>query len=1140
MGLLDKFVHHKKDENEISSAENKQAALKASKDEPSSENQKEIKNILDQANKDQSQDLEKKTEKIVWRSPESKESSKDKTSSSTDTRVSKGQKSPAEESSKQEAQSETHKESSNADIRRPNLKKQVVKTRTPNTTESVAGSATGLSESETKEANKTSAPETKREQKPASQAKPIIVSFRHGDKKVANDYVFAGQMGQQLQLSKLPKIPGFKIYKVENSKPDQDLKITAKTQRITLSMVPEKVSYTLVPVNEQLQELPGQSSKAMQGQAGRPIPVSEFPTISGYKAVTSRSYYVPEDTENVKIVYEAEEQTIKVSYQDINGNILGEETLHGLTGEHYVIRPEERQFGGFELAELPANLSGVFMPNSVTSLVLKYMPVKSNLKVLFLDESGNTIHKPLDYEGRYNAPYRIDLPTIDGYDLESDPSILKGKYEVNEKTVTLRFKRSHARIAIHFWFDDQKTISAGDDTVVEGLINDTYEYDVPELDGYTAQPTKLVGRFNRFENPELNVVYHQIESSVCLVFQDQAGRTISDNKLIKKGFWGERYSFDLPDIEGYEKPSDQFEGEFQDREVTKVIYYTADNVSMKINYLDDQTGAEIKHYPSETLTGLVGTAYNVDPKMIDGYQLQQLPQNASGIFSVRGGHDINFMYHPNPSRLVLHQMDVTQNVLHEPVIKEGFYGQEYSIEPNTLAGYRFVNASDELKGTFPVSQKDINLYYQPDTVSFVFSPIDQYGQEIDAQFNVKVSGLLGQPFSTAMPSIPGYTTDTAEVSGTITAELQGKTLQVNYTPEQETVIFHFICQGGVNDGTNPFGDYKLTGLMGDPFTYDAPMVNGYEPNQKTVKGTFSDDEQYITITYNVKTEHYGIQFVDEQRHLVGGVPEGDGFYGQAIDISDYIPKGFHLTASSDGNVVLTGDGHYLVSVAPDKIMVNLIAQTQNGDKLGTQKQVSGTYHHEQAFPVPMIQGYEPLEDKITVKFEIGVTELPVFYKPEVKKITVRFMNTQGEQLAMPQEYTGNYCDKYQVSAPKFNGYEVLGESVKQGVYGLENIETAFIYRATSDKLNSFENADKGQTSKTPVRSEHTPTVQEPSQPRRPQVSSNPDIQAVAEGILRVKEKPSNDDQKSAEAQNNGQKNVLNNFIHRKPNTTNNQ
>lgn len=1129
MGLLDKFVHHKKDENEISNTVDKKTDPKVSTAE-SPETQKEIKNILNQANKDQNQDLENKNEKIVWRSPESREDSMDKTKEAA--RVDKDSPAADRKVAKEEGQqSDKGKKDQNPAIRRPNLKTQAVKTKTHADAKSASASAESFVKPKTTE--------TKAVQKKPSQAKPIIVSFRHDDKKVANDYVFAGQMGQQLQLSKLPKIPGFKIYRVDNSQPNQDLKITDKTQRITLIMVPEKVSYTLIPVDEQLQKLSGQSSKSMQGQAGRLIPVSEFPNVPGYKAVTSREYFVPEASEDVKIVYEAEEQTIKVSYQDINGHVLGEESLHGLTGEHYVIKPEERQFGGFELAELPANLSGVFTPNSVMSLVIKYMPVKSNLKVLFLDESGNTIHKPFDYEGRYNTPYRIDPPTIDGYDLESDPSILKGKYEVEEKTVTLRFKRSHARIAIHFWFDDQKTISAGDDAFVEGLINDTYEYDVPELDGYTAQPTKLVGRFNRFENPELNVIYHQIESSVCLVFQDQAGRIISDSKPIKKGFWGERYTFDLPDIEGYTKPSDQYEGEFLDREVTKVVYYTANNVSMRINYLDEQTGAEIKHYPSESLTGLVGTAYNVDPKMIDGYQLQQLPQNASGVFSVKGGHDINFMYHPNPSRLVLHQMDVTQNVLHEPVIEEGFYGQEYSIEPNTLAGYRFVNASDDLKGTFPVSQKDINLYYQPDTVSFVLTPIDQYGQQINEQFNVKVSGLLGQPFSTAMPSIPGYTTNTGEVSGTITADLQGKTIQVDYTPEQETVIFHFVCQGGVSDGTNPFGDYKLTGLMGDPFTYDVPMVNGYEPNQKTVKGTFSDDEQYITITYNVKTEHYGIQFVDDQQRLVGGVPEGNGFYGQVIDISSYIPKGFHLTASSDGNVVLTGDGHYLITVAPDKIMVNLIAQTQNGERLGSQKQVSGTYHQEQTFTVPMIQGYEPLEDKITVKFELDVTELPIVYKPEVKKITVRFMNTQGEQLAAPQEYSGNYCDKYQVTAPQFKGYEVLGEKVKQGVYGLENVETAFIYRATSDKLNSFENTDKSQSneaSKVSVQNKQASEVQEPSQPRRPQVASSPDIQAVAEGILQVKENTSNTNQNTSEAQNGAQKNVLNNFIHRKPNT----
>lgn len=82
--------------------------------------------------------------------------------------------------------------------------------------------------------------------KPEKVSKPIIVKFLSHGKKINNDFVFTGKVGEPLTKEKLPDIPGYKL-------PD-DLKInrrlTEKEQHLNLNYLPDTVDYTIMPVTE--------------------------------------------------------------------------------------------------------------------------------------------------------------------------------------------------------------------------------------------------------------------------------------------------------------------------------------------------------------------------------------------------------------------------------------------------------------------------------------------------------------------------------------------------------------------------------------------------------------------------------------------------------------------------------------------------------------------------------------------------------------------------------------------------------------------------------------------------------------------------------------------------------------------------
>lgn len=889
-------------------------------------------------------------------------------------------------------------------------------------------------------------------QAPMVLTRPIIVSFICGKQKVANDFVFTGKMGQQLTIKDLPHIPGYKLadnVKVKGS-------INQHSQHVQVPMVKTRVTYQLVPVDEEGQVIDDNLIETRQGQPGAVIPVQRLPKIPGYQASVGRKYHVKKDM--VKVTYAAEQQSLTIEFLTTKGQPLDELTLHGKTGASYHIKLQDHQFEGYELTSAPENLSGVFEAGK-QSLEIKYTPIESTITVNFLDESGNDLRHPLIYTGKYGENYNLKdegLPVIDGYELDSDPSLLLGTYEAATKTIALTFKRTRQEFKVHYWFNKKQRKSAADDLPVRGLTGDFYQVIPPKIDGYTAQPEEITGRFDPFKNPDIDVVYQRSKAILQVNFEDESGRVLKQlHPLKKEGHIGGHYKVHLPLLEGYKQPKDFISGQFKQKQQTIVVYYQATATTVTVRYLDTKTGRTITNQTDQVLKGPVGTAYNVEPKMINGYSLSALPDNASGIFHTKK-QTVVLRYQPNKSKVIVECRDKANRKLLKPIELDGYFGQQYHIDRQVLQqveGYS-LDQNQKLTGTFPANQKVIKLRFVADPIAFKIVAVDQYGHVINHKYDIKVSGLPGQKFSHGLPQIPGYTSKASDVGDTIRPKMNGRQIKIAYTPNAASVIFHFLCQGGPHDHVNPYPDYELPGRTGDPYEYEVPNVEGYEATQPVYKGKFKSTTQHQDVTYNVLTEDYTINFIDRQGEVVDRTPVSHGEYGQEVNIADGIPDGYHLPAGADKAVLLNGQSTYEVQIIPDTILVQMVAQTENGQDLNYQRQVSGEFNQPQELKAPLIAGYQPVDGpNVRIAFDNKTKIVPVVYAPIERQITIRFIDTQGNSLREPQVVKGHYGQHYRLKAPKLDSFVTVGDEEKDGTFGLNNTETAFIYRAGSDDLN---------------------------------------------------------------------------------------
>ncbi|KXI18816.1 MucBP domain-containing protein [Lactobacillus crispatus] len=892
---------------------------------------------------------------------------------------------------------------------------------------------------------------------------PIIISFVNNESKIANDYRFTGKYGQKLTLDDLPKIPGYK----PNIDKDFNYVISDLKQHITINYIPDVVSYQIVPVDEQMKPIGKNKNKTYKAKAGSEISLSKFPTVNGYTPFTARKYTVPKHDGEVKVVYDANMQNLQVVYKTTTGEILNTTPMRGKTGSNYEIDPSKNDFPGYKLIKHPA-LKGKVGPQD-TAFTLVYAPIKTTLTVEYLDRSGNVIHKPLSTDGEYTTPYTIKVPKIDGYELTSDSSLLSGYYDKEDKTVVLRFNNATVKFQINYWFDKAKTQRAGNPRVVSGTIGEPYNIPTPELETYDASTSVVSGTFDAFKNPDIDVFYSKIQCQVKVLLEDEAGRPLLNAKpIIGKNALGEKYKFKLPQIEGYIKPQEFFEGTYSRRRETQRVNYKAKQVSVEIKYIDDKTGKEIVDFPAKTEYGLVGTAYNYSARMIDGYTPKSIPSNAKGIFTAKP-KPIVFRYQPNASEIVIHSYDNALNLLGKPEIIKGYYGKQYNIKAHPKEGYTFERATADLTGTFPATRQDINVFYKAQEVNFNLIPVNQYDEPIDQGRYIKnVSGLVNQPWSRRMPVIPGYDLPLTKpkqgakakpvkiIGGMLKASLDGKDLKLHYRPKKETALIHFVIKGGENDGLHPWEDDVLTGLMDQPFKTNPPKYFGYTAEPQQIVSRFTAEQKEITVEYKVNHEEYQINFVYNNK-VIKALPKGNGYFHESINIAEdsMIPQGYHLPTGADQSIYLDGSGVYNVPIIPQEIMVTLIAQTEDGVSLGTQQSIYGKFGESRKIEVPAVKGYLPVNGPtVTLNFDLGVTTLPITYKAKTTKIVVKYFSTDGTQLMPSKTYSGQYQKHYEIKAPHIDKYVVQGDGLREGTFGLDDSETIFSYRAGADELNS--------------------------------------------------------------------------------------
>ncbi|GAB2533947.1 MucBP domain-containing protein [Gracilibacillus alcaliphilus] len=419
---------------------------------------------------------------------------------------------------------------------------------------------------------------------------------------------------------------------------------------------------TVKYVDEQGNEL--LPAEELNGKIGEPY--QTYPSnIAGYELIQTPDNAAGEFTDKaqtVTYVYAPEEGNLEgmiiIAYVDEAGQpIASRETRVGIVGEQYETEPKEIE--GYELIQTPENATGKFteevqMVTYVYALEKEEPTLGAPVTVKYVDEEDNELIPSEELTGEIGEVYKTEPIQIGGYELIQIPGNAAGEFTNEAQTVIYVYASVEEAVEgtiIIAYVDEAGHAIANRETRL-GVVGERYETEPKAIEGYRLiqTPENATGQFT--EEIQMVTYVYALEKEepkqgapVTVKYIDEAGV-----ELLPAEEWngniGESYQTYPANIEGYKllQTSENAAGEFTNEAQTVIYLYApveeAAEAMILIAYVDE-AGQPIAS--RETRLGVVGEQYKTEPKKIEGYQLIQTPENATGTFTEKA-QTVTYVY----------------------------------------------------------------------------------------------------------------------------------------------------------------------------------------------------------------------------------------------------------------------------------------------------------------------------------------------------------------------------------------------------------------------------------------------------------------------------------------------------------------
>jgi uncharacterized repeat protein (TIGR02543 family) len=405
------------------------------------------------------------------------------------------------------------------------------------------------------------------------------------------------------------------------------------------------------------------------------------------------------------------------------------------------------------------------------------------------------------------------------------------EYIENGGIINVYYEIRPAKIVVKYI--DEETGEELSSETIEGKYGDSYVTVAKDFKGYalvkedeegnSILPENAAGTMNEDEIV-INYYYKRISAEVVEKHIDKISGEILDN-TIYEGNEGDEYTASSKEFEGYDLVEEDEEGNSMlpenatgtmTQELIEVKYYYIRKTSVKVEYLDRNTGEEIAE--AEVIEGHQGDEYTASSKEFENYTLievdsegeSKLPENATGTMQITANEDgtistetiVTYYYAKKSAGVIESHVDIKTGRILEDIVYEGLEGDKYTTSSKEFEGYDLVEKdSDEniilpanAEGTMGFKLIEVKYYYIRKTTVRIEYIDYETGESLSE--DTILNGYEDNYYKVGSKQIEGYTLMETDSEGNKVFPTNNEgTMQViindDGTVETETVVTYY-------------------------------------------------------------------------------------------------------------------------------------------------------------------------------------------------------------------------------------------------------------------------------------------------------------------------------------------------------------
>ena len=692
----------------------------------------------------------------------------------------------------------------------------------------------------------------------------------------------------------------------------------------------------------------------------------------------------------------------------------------GLENDDYTTTPAVVK--GYELVLTPDNAKGKMTPEQIT-VTYEYRKL-SNVTVKYIDENTGVEIPGVDEittTYKQGERYTTEKKTIDGYTYTKDTNNTSGVVERMNIEVVYYYKKTSGGVLTKY-IDQvtKKEIAASKHQV--GLENDDYTTSAVVVEGYelVLTPANAAGKMT----PEqITVTYeYRKQSNVTVKYVDENTGKELLGQVTTTYKQGDPYTTEKKAIDGYTytKDTGNVAGTVE-RENIEVVYYYKRNTKVVVKYIDEVTKEEI--IDSVEITGLEKDPYETEEKEKAGYELVGVEGNTTGKMTV-DPIEVTYKYRKNANLITKHIDKNSGEKIVEDVVKKYKEGDKYEALPQNIAGYVLVESPEETTGTMGRENVEKTFYYKKISEGLVVKYVDKItGELLDIEeYTGNENDLITFDEKTFLHYVIYSRPDVSES---------------RLTPGAQEYTYYYVREAqvkikGINQDTQEvLYETTISGLEGNEYTTEPRKVDGYElvkiPQNKD--GVYSRNTQDVVYEYKKISSGVTVKYLDketgeeiaDEERITGYV--GDTYQTEKKEIEDYN----FVEVKGDAIGSLEAEEKEVIYYYEKKTgKVEVIYEDREGNVL-LKEEMTGKVKEKYKVEEKEIKNYKIVErpEQTEGEYKEGTIILKYILEKKQGRITVNFVDKEGNKLAESITTEGYVEEKYELEAPEIEGYKVI-------------------------------------------------------------------------------------------------------------------